>query len=406
MKLKDLFYMSIENIFLNRLRSFLAIIGIVIGVSGIIIMGIIGSSGRQLIFNEIKTFGLQTIWIYRNNSETIPGTIVKNGSGIFLDDILLIKQKATLVQKIAPVIELSTWCRYKKEFLFTQILFTTPSLQSIENDTVLQGRFITDSDSKYSRKVCVIGEDVSNKFFPGLSAIGQEIDINNTRYEVIGVLKNKDRDLIRSIGVGGGNSPNGRIIIPIGVYSALYSKNSIDYIEMSALSTEESDNAAKEVIAILKKEHHNAFDYSYTAMKHYIESANTILNVLSWILAVAVSISVIVGGIGIANIMAISVVERTREIGIRKALGASSRQIFYQFLIESLCLSGIAGIIGVLLGTLIALITVLVTKKPLLFPFNYVVLAFGVSTLVGVCSGVYPAARAAKLNPADALRWE
>ncbi|MBI3815327.1 MAG: FtsX-like permease family protein [Nitrospinae bacterium] len=259
---------------------------------------------------------------------------------------------------------------------------------------------------EFKREVCVIGVKVKDKLFGAEDPLSKEIQIGKDRYTVIGVLKRKDRDFLASIGSIGGEDANDRVIVPISTYQHKHNTEMVGHIQAEAVAVSSAKAAAQEIKEILSRRHRGQYIYESQTLQQYIETANTIIMIVSWIGGIAAAVSLVVGGIGIMNIMTISVVERTREIGIRKALGARKSDIRLQFLSESVFISLSGGVIGTGVGiTLISIIQVLSHKPRLLAP-EYVAVALIVSILTGIFSGIYPALRAASLNPVEALRYE
>ena len=402
MTMQETIRMAFHNVTLNRKRNGLAMLGIVIGITGVLIMGIVGSSGKKMIFEEIKTFGLQTVWVYRDFQGNKPGQ--EGGSGIRLSDLSLLTNHPRWIRAAAAVIERSEWVNQGGKAVLAQALYTEPDYFGIENDRLLGGRLWTKQEADLSTRVCVIGQDIALSLFGTSSAFGQTIAVADTTYTVIGVLAKKDRDLLKSIGVGNGHNPNGRVIMPIS--QALTRTDDVDYIQLAAVTTEASSQAAQEAIQLLNRQHYGQFHYTHMAMKNYIDSFDRISRIVSLVLGCAVTISLIIGGIGIANVMTIAVVERTREIGIRKAVGATSQDIFRLFLIEAIILTSSAGIIGVVLGSMVALLGKWIFPQSFDFPLIFIGLGLGVSVVTGILSGVLPAMHAANKTPTEALRYE
>lgn len=403
---RDTFDMAWQNLLLNRKRSALAMVGIVIGVVGVLVMGMVGSSGKKMIFEEIKTFGLQTVWIYRDSSGTIPGQESLGGTGIESTDIRLILDGSRWINRISGVIERSQWVSRDNKLVLGQVLYVEPDYFEIESDQLISGRLLSQSDMDFSRRVCVVGQDTATTLFGSQNILGKTLCLADSSYEIVGVLAKKDRDFLKSIGVGDGQSPNGRILIPLSVILSESDSQQIDYIQLSAVSTQDSDKAAQDAVQVLNRVHHGQFQYTQMAMKSYIDSLGKISKIVAVVLAVAVLISLIVGGIGIANVMTIAVVERTREIGIRKSIGATPNDIFQLFLMESVVLTSCAGFIGVGIGSFFGVVGCFVLPKTFVFPFEFVGLGVGVAVITGVIFGVYPAMHAAKKSPVEALRHE
>jgi putative ABC transport system permease protein len=277
---------------------------------------------------------------------------------------------------------------------------------AINNDTLLVGLGFKQDDILRRRNVAIIGQSVVEDIFGNTTEfLGREIRIDGRKYAVIGVLNPKSRDFLASIG-SGGDDPNKRILIPYTVLQLQYGKSDINSIQAEAIEYAQADVAVSQVISVLEHRHNRQFSYRSTTMSQYIETANRILQGVSVIGMLAASISLLVGGMGIMNIVSTSVLERTREIGLRKAVGATRRHILLQFLMESVILSGAGGAIGLLLGVLASIILAWITGFPLMPSVFTVVSAFIVSVGVGLLSGYYPARRAANLRPVVALRYE
>ena len=402
-QLKDSISMSIESLRLKKLQTGLAMLGIIIGVAGIIVIGVIGVNGKSIIFKEIKTFGFETVWIYRKISPKKFNDWQPKGSGINYEDILSLKNRVSTIRWITPVVNEKEWVHFEGADRLSQVNYVNQDFIYIENDQLESGRFLNESDIVSLKRVCVIGYDIAQNLFKSLDPIGHQLLVGNTYYTIVGVLKEKDRDFLKSIGASSDN-PNGRLFVPISI-SLQKNGQDIDYIQLSAFTADLAVPTAASVISYLKSRH-NVFEYDFSAMKNYIDSANKILSIVSWMLGLSVTIAIVVGGIGIANIMTISVIERVKEIGIRKSLGARECDIFSQFLIEAISLSVFSGLFGICLGTLCVVSIMVFIGKLTIFPFSFVALSFGVSLIVGVVSGVYPAKWAAKQSPASALRYE
>lgn len=401
---KEVLLMSFESLRLKKLRTGLAMLGIIIGVAGIMVIGVMGTNGKALIFEEIKTFGFETVWIYRKTSPKKHTSWQPKGSGIRHDDILSLKEDISTIRWITPVVEEKEWVSSGGVERLSRVHYVNQEFIHIENDQLQSGRFLNENDIVSLRRVCVIGHDIAHKLFTSKNPIGKQLLVGKTYYKIIGVLKEKDRDFLKSIGASSDN-PNGRLFVPISI-SLQKNGQEIDYIQFSALTTEMAIPTAKTVMSYLRDRHHNIFEYDFSAMKNYIDSANKILGIVSWMLGISVTIAIVVGGIGIANIMTISVIERVKEIGIRKSLGAREQDIFNQFLTEAVMLTVFAGLLGIIFGGLIVTVIMAFVGKFILFPINFVALSFFVSLIVGVISGAYPASWASKQSPAIALRYE
>ncbi|MEW5801093.1 MAG: ABC transporter permease [bacterium] len=398
---------AFEALKVNRFRTFLTLLGIVIGVAAVIMVGAAVQSGKSIIFDELQTFGLKSLWVFRSFTDDQPGTTVASGSGIDADDITAIRKSTRQVRRLAPICDQRRlWAKYVNSYIKIQFIASSPDYEPINNDATSRGRFLITEDLEFRRDVCVIGIKVVNKLFGSEDPLGKEIKIGQDKYTVIGILKEKNRDFLASIGSAGGQDANNRIIVPITTYQRKMNTKQIGHIQAEAMSVSSAKPAAEEIKNILYFRHRGQYTYDSETMQQYIETADRIVQGVSWIGAIAAIVSLVVGGIGIMNIMTVSVVERIREIGLRKALGATQSDILIQFLSESICISLLGGILGTLLGTGLIWVIQILSHKPRLLAMEYIAAALAVSILTGVFSGLYPAHRAASLDPVEALRHE
>lgn len=393
----------------NKLRTILSLVGIIIGVSSVVIIGAVGKVGKQLVFQELETFGLKSLWVYREWEEK-PRRVEKMGTGITNNDIAAIRQECALVSLISPCLVKwkGIWAKYKTKYVKINLQGVDVDYAKIDNIYIERGRFLTPSDIKYRRNVCIIGNDVSQKLFSHKeNPINSPIDIENRRYTVVGILKRKDRSFIENLGPKGSiPNANERVIIPYTIIQHRENTKNVHYIQAAAYSKDMAKRAAQEIKNLLTRRYKGQYSYESETMQEHIEFANTVINILSWIALTAVSVSLIVGGIGIMNVMTTTIVERTKEIGIRKAIGASDIDILLQFLLEAVAISLSGGIMGIVLGVIVTFTIESLSRYPLLISIEYIMLAFFVSIIVGVIFGIYPAIRAAKFDPVEALRYE
>lgn len=398
---------AFETLNVNRFRTFLTLLGIIIGVAAVIMIGGASKSGRAMIFSELETFGLKSVWVYKSQEEDRPGRTFKQGSGIDNYDIMAILKECETIERITPIIEQKNlWVKYKHHFSKIKLLAVDSPYVDINNDAIVKGRFLLPGDIRYKRNVCVIGVKVIDKLFTREEAIGKEILVGNYKYTIVGILKKKERDFLSSIASTGGEDANDRIVIPISTFQRQQNTKEVAYIQAEVRQSFLARSVAEQIKNILYRRHKGQYNYASQTMQQYIETANTILRIVSWMGSIAAILSLIVGGIGIMNIMTASVVERTKEIGIRKALGAQKSDIVIQFLIEAVFICLLGGIIGALLGTSTIVIIEILGSKPILIAPEYIVLSLSISVVIGILSGLYPAVRAASLDPVDALRFE
>jgi len=397
---------AVESLISRKLRTGLSILGIIIGVAAVIIVGSISVSGKKIILDELMTFGLRSAWIWADHKGSL-GENKKLGSGILSGDAEAVLRECPSVSLVTPVISnigVTAWNGNQKKRV--KLYSVNDAYTIINNDKIAIGRPLMPNDIRYKNQVCLIGDEVKTRLFQYQSPIGQSIKINHQWFEVVGVLEKKDRSFINSIGGASRDFVNGRVIIPISVYQAHLNSRAVDYLHIQAKTVSLAKSASRETISVLERRHRNHFRYKSETMQEYVEITEKIMHTVSWVGGVAAVISLIVGGIGIMNIMTATVVERTREIGIRKAIGASKKDILWQFMMESVWISLSGGVIGTFTGIVIIAVIEQVSKSPVDVSWLFILFSVLVSFTVGLVSGIYPAMRAASMDPVDALRIE
>ena len=394
----------------NRLRSILSIIGIAVGIAAVMAVGTVSKGGSYLVFSELETFGLNSVWVYRDRNDKDPHRRVRPGTGLDNYDYTAVQNCCDSVDLISPVIFnhrenmiIQTHNRYSN----AQLYGVNADYLNINNDKVSNGRIFRDLDIKRNRAIAIIGTTVAKDLFGDyINPVGREIRIGLRRFTVIGILNEKSRDFLASIGSAGGEDANNRILIPYGLLQQIRGDKAINFFHIKATTLDDAPRASEQIIRVLTRRNGKNYQYTSQTMSTYIKTAQRILDGVAMIGIVAASISLIVGGLGIMNIMSTSVLERTREIGLRKAIGASKQDILFQFLIEAIIISTIGGLIGLTLGSAISILLAHLTGFPLTPSFGVIVIALLVSVLVGVSSGYLPARRASQLHPVEALRYE
>lgn len=394
----------------NRLRTLLSVVGIMLGVGAVMVVASISKGGHYLIFNELETFGLKSVWISKAK-EANPAHATRAGSGIDNSDYQAIRHGdcCPAVQNITPLVYArgrNQVVRVENNYSYANLIGVDADYLSINNDKVEIGRNFDNDEVTRRRNLSIIGYDIEHTLFdePG-SSIGKDIFYSGVKYTVIGVLKSKSRDFLASIGSAGQDS-NTRILIPYTTMEKINGDKEIHGLQIQTSSLNDTNNAVAEVTSFLQLRHANRFQYKSQTMSQYIETANRILKGVSSIGVVAASVSLLVGGMGIMNIMSISVIERTREIGLRKAIGAGKGDILFQFLMEASFISTLGGVLGLGVGFATSYGLSMWTGFPLVPSWGSIVTALGVSMGVGLLSGFYPARRAASLKPVEALRYE
>jgi putative ABC transport system permease protein len=393
----------------HKLRSSLTMLGIVIGVAAVISLMSIGKGAQAQILSRIETLGSNLVLISPGSS-TFGGIRGAAGSVQTLtqEDAEAIAAQVSYVDSISPTYSTSLQLVVGGENMNSRVTGVTPEYQSVYNLEIASGVFFSDYEYQRGAKVVVLGSDVKDTLFADADPIGQQVRMGNNIVQVIGVLESKG---------GGFNSPDSSILVPLTAMQQMVAQTRTSQGERAVSSialtiTDEThlDTAIGEITSLLRTRHRLGpnvdDDFSITSMQELAQTVTEATGTMTLLLGAIAAISLLVGGIGVMNIMLVSVLERTREIGIRKALGARERDIWIQFLIEAAFLTLAGGIIGVTAGWVVSyivsstgLITTLVTA-------DIVLLAVSVSVGIGLFFGFYPAWNASRLNPIEALRFE
>jgi len=383
-------------------------LGIIIGVASVISMIAIGEGSKQSIQRELSSMGSNMITI-RPNSNTASGSGVRLGAGVLqilkVDDVEAIGENAILVTAVSPVVSTGGQAINAALNWPTAMHGGSPSYLQIREWKLHHGLSFTDRDVKLAAKVCLLGQTVvDNIFTDGENPVGKTIRFNKIPFKVIGVLEKKGVNTF-------GQDQDDIIIAPYStVQKRILSTMYLQSIYASAKDENSSDSAASEIAVILRKQHHirknENDDFTIRTQTQLISTMSSTSELLSVLLAVIAGISLVVGGIGIMNIMYVSVTERTKEIGLRLSIGARSMDILLQFLIEAIFISVTGGIMGIVLGMMASRLVTVFLSWPTFITASSIILSFAVCVLTGVFFGYYPAQKASRLNPIDALRYE
>lgn len=390
MRITENAIMAVKNLRSNKMRSFLTMLGIIIGVGAVITMVSLGEGAKNQITQHISAMGSNLIIISpgRNNADSINNKTVS-----------LVEGSSEFIQMIAPAARDIKLAEAGGQSLRTSIVGCTPEYAIVRNYQVEFGNFLTAADCSARRRVAVIGAYVARELFPGSNPIGEEIKVGGVRLEVIGILKGKGEN-------GSGNGDNS-ILLPL--YTAqerIFGNKNLSEINVQVLNEVYVDLAYEQINRTLLEEFDDEDEFNLSNMADLLSTAQEMTKIMTMLLAGIAAISLLVGGIGIMNIMLVSVTERIREIGIRKAIGAQPEEILTLFLMEAVTLSLIGGAIGIAWGGGIALLIGKAIGWSITISGPAVVLAFIFSMAVGLFFGVYPAYKASGLNPIEALRHE
>ncbi len=399
---------SFRALRVNKMRSALTMLGIVIGVSAVIAMLAVGTGARQRIGEQMASIGSNLIMV-------VPGATtaggVRMGAGtqptLSMADAEAIQRESPAVLYVAPVLSGVAQVIYGNQNWSTGITGTTTNMLFIRDWALAAGRAFTEEEVRSAAKVCLIGQTVADNLFGGIDPVGQIIRIKNVPFNVIGVLDIKGQD-------PGGRDQDDTIYVPVTTaQKKLFGTafpGMVRIIMVKAKSADDLSAAERQIIELLRQRHRigqkQDDDFTVRNLTQMMQAAEQSTKVMTLLLGAIASVSLLVGGIGIMNIMLVSVTERTREIGIRMAIGAKTWDIRLQFIIEALILSMIGGVTGIIIGISGSkILAVLAGWNTIVSPLS-VFLAFGFSGIIGIFFGFYPAYKASLLDPIDALRYE
>jgi len=404
MPIKQLIKISIKALQTNKSRSLLTALGVIIGVASVILLISVGSGLKGYITNQMQDMGSNLIMVMPGDIDLDEMSSSSGMSGAFtsmasskleLDDAEEIEKSVPQIQEAAAMIMASSLARYEGESSAAQIIGTTEDYISIRNTEFEKGSFFTKSEVNSGRKVAILGHEIAEDLFGEKDPIGEKIKLGEFRYQVMGVIEEK--------GGQGSMSPDDKVFVPITTAQRQFDQDNVSLIFTKVRSSDEVSSTVPLVEEVLRRRL-NEEDFTVIDQKEMLSTVSSILDTLTLALGGIAAISLLVGGIGIMNMMLVSVTERTHEIGLRKALGATPEVILTQFLIEAVFLSVGGGMAGIAIGGGGALI--LSRFMPTTVTLWSVILAFAVSATVGIVFGIAPARKASQLSPIEALRYE
>jgi len=410
-EIKEAIVMALDSIRANKLRAFLTVLGVMIGVSSVIGMVSLITGLNNSMARQIESLGSNAIYVARFKPGIHIGrrsSAERNRRPITYEYALAIKEYCPAIKAVSP--QNYYWkpgggnvAKYRgNEAMRPDLLGALPDYQVVNNITCNQGRFINEMDHHFRRMVCVIGPDVAEALFPSLDPIGKSILVNNHRYTVIGVTEKRDAIL--------GESQDNFILLPYNTFAKLHPWEKALWLACAAESAGKMDEAIEQITDVMRRQrglgYNDPNDFEVFTQESLMEIYEQITGIIYIAMTIISSIGLMVGGVGVMNIMLVSVTERTREIGIRKAIGARRANIVWQFLIEAMTLSGVGGIVGILGGLAIAFFIKAMDWLPAGVSFPWIVIGFSVAVSVGLIFGIYPAYRAARVDPIISLRYE
>jgi putative ABC transport system permease protein len=405
MKILNILLSAFRALQRNKMRSFLTMLGIIIGVAAVIAMLAIGQGAEYSVKEQIAALGTNVLMVFPGAQQQ--GNVrIAAGSAVTLtdDDAQAISRECPAVQYISPGAFAGGQVIAGNLNWATSVQGVGADYLEIRQWPIEYGEFFTDQDIKGGTKVCVFGKTVADNLFPQSSPVDQTIRIRNVPFKVVGVLTKKGQNAM-------GQDQDDVILAPYTtVLRRLSHWQNLRYILVSATSLNSIGAAQQQISELLRMRHkiapYDADDFTIRNQTDLATTATATTQILTILLASIASVSLLVGGIGIMNIMLVSVTERTREIGIRMSIGARARDILTQFLIEALVLSLLGGIVGIILGGVGSSVISSIAKWPTIVTAFSIILSFGFSIAIGIFFGFYPARKAALLNPIDALRYE
>ncbi len=404
MEFTENFKAALDGINTNKMRSFLSMLGIIIGIVAVITVVSITQGSQESISERIRGLGTNLITVTPGRRGGFSGSRAQILTEAFtIEEGEEIRKRASAVKLVVPIIRKTLLIQYKDKNLEIRVNGVTPEYQEVMNFWVERGKFIDSRDIKNSRTVIVLGQEVANELFGKGDPLGKDIIINTSlsryKFRVIGIMESKGQVMFS-------NFDNQTYVPVTTAQNRLLNVKYVTSFSIQAQDEESTNDAVEQIDAILYQKFQDDAKYRIRSQEQLLSTMESTMEVFTIMLASVAGISLLVGGIGIMNIMLVSVTERTREIGIRMAIGAKRKDILLQFLSESVILCLVGGAIGIALGWVTSSLIASIQGWPTLISFWAIVIALSFSTLVGLFFGIYPANKASKMNPVEALRYE
>ncbi|MET8230918.1 ABC transporter permease [Micromonospora sp. NPDC005298] len=394
MRVAEAWRVALDALRANRLRSALTMLGVIIGVASVVLLVAIGTGTKQKVEQQVEGLGSNLLLVVPGKIEVGTAPVV---SPLTLKDVDAVTRVVGDPERVAVTVASGATARAGARSDFTTVQGVLETTPAVFTRSLARGRYLTGTDVDTSRRVAVLGDSVARALFPDRDPLGQQVTLAGVRFRVIGVFA----PLGQSLGV----DRDDEVHVPVTAAQRLWGTQRVDGIAVKAPDRERIDELGDRIVAELNRRHPDT-EFSAVTQQQILGVLGDILGVLTGVLAAIAGISLLVGGVGVSNIMLVSVRERTREIGLRKAVGARPRDIGVQFLLEAVLLTTIGGLTGMALGVGTALLVDALSPIPAAITWWSLALAFGVSAVVGIVFGVVPAQRAGRLDPVVALRAE
>lgn len=397
MNLEESFRVALESIWANKMRSFLTMLGIVIGVAAVIAVVAIAQGGQSMILGEIEGLGSNLLWVFpKSLNESLNWERIQ-----WLEDkdIKALERAVPSIENLSPENMRVLTMRAGAESGSFSVSGVSHSYHEVRSLRIGQGRFFTRDEIEGARRVAVLASDVPEKLFNRSDVLGEVFYVEGLRFVIVGILDKVEGGML------GDPRAGEYVFLPYTTLNRMLGEKRVDVLYLQVKTSADVAHCKEEVMEVLDRRF-GEDKFAIQSLEEFIAVAQNVMGIMTKVVAGIAGVALLVGGIGIMNIMLVSVTERTREIGIRKALGARRRDLLYQFLVESTVLSGVGGLAGILMGGILVTLVSKVAGLPSLISVQSVALAFLFSAGVGILFGVYPASKAAKLDPIEALRYE